>query len=403
MRTLWWTLVLVLVLVQDLVCGEVPPEDCNSSMTVRLRTFRIITSRCNFTTLPEPQRRSVQSWSLVLVLPLVQVLVLVLGLPLNLVALWILMFRSNRAPSTSLFISLTLCDLLLLFALPFRSVYHFSGNHWAVGEALCRLVVALFYGNMYGSVLCLAFIALDRYVALVHPFRAQVWRTRRTAQLMVFAVWATVGGAMLPLLLMTQTFDLDEPRVTMCHDALPQSQREALLLPYFLCLFGLCFAPSLLLVLFCHGAVLRMLVQKGHRYGRAVRATALVLLVFMVSFVPSNVLLLRALTDDGNHGDDGESDGESDRYSPYLLSLVLSSLNTVLDPLIYYYISNDFRDKAHNALCSCRDHTAEERSDSGEQAAGNRTKLTLLSRTPPTNQGSEQMTNQSCEEAAALN
>uniref|UniRef100_A0A3B4BIM5 G-protein coupled receptors family 1 profile domain-containing protein n=1 Tax=Periophthalmus magnuspinnatus TaxID=409849 RepID=A0A3B4BIM5_9GOBI len=330
------------------------------------------------------------SWSLVLVLPLVQILVLVLALPSNLVALWILLFRSKRTASTSLLVTLTVCDLMVLLALPFRAVYHLSGNHWVLGEALCRLVVALFYGNMYGSVLCLAFIATDRYVALVHPFRAKLFRSRRTSLVMVLGVWLTVAAAMLPLLLTRQTFDLDEPRITTCHDALPQSQEEALFLPYFLCLFCLCFAVPLVVVVFCHGAILHTLLRHGERhngeryhserYGRAVRATALVLLVFALSFIPSNVLLLLSLTDDSEGA-------EPDLYAPYMLSLALSAVNTLLDPFIYYYISSDFRDKALNAICCRRHRTAV------SAAPRQPTKLTLLS--PPTNPSADPPTNQS--------
>ncbi|XP_072315841.1 proteinase-activated receptor 4-like [Eucyclogobius newberryi] len=382
-----WTLVLVLVL--DFVSGEDLPDVC-SSMTVRLRSFRIVSSPCNFTTLREEQRRSVRAWPLVLALPLLQVLVLVLALPSNALALWILLFRSKRLPSTALLVNLTVCDLLLLLALPFRAVYHFSGNDWRLGEPLCRLVVALFYGNMYGSVLCLAFIAADRYVALVHPFGAKAFRSRRTSLLMVALVWAAVAGAMLPLLLTRQTFDLDEPKITTCHDALPQSSLDALFRPYFLCLFCLCFAVPLLVVLFCHAAVLRTLLRQRQRYARAVRATALVLSVFTMCFVPSNVLLLLSLWDEGEGA-------EPDRHAPYMLSLALSAFNTVLDPFIYYYVSSDFRDKALSALC-CRSEGAaasgqrtscERPASSGQPETTKRTSSTGLDSTEPTNQSTE--------------
>ncbi|KAK7916052.1 hypothetical protein WMY93_011813 [Mugilogobius chulae] len=372
MKLVWWTLVLVLVSGEDIPDG-----------------FMVIKSPLHNTTLRESQLHAVQSWSLVLLLPLVKILVLVLALPANLLALWILLFRSKRMPSTVLLINLTVCDLLLLLALPFRAVYHFSGNDWRLGEPLCRLVVALFYGNMYGSVLCLAFIAVDRYVALVHPFGAKVLRSRRTSLLMMMAVWLVVAVAMLPLLLMKQTFDLDEPRITMCHDALPQSELETFFRPYFLCLFCVCFAVPLFTLLFCHGAILRSLMRQGERFGHAIRATVLVLTVFIVCFVPSNILLLLSLWDEGE-------EAEPDKQVPYMLSLALSAFNTVLDPFIYYYICSDFRDKALSVLCCWSQHTAADRSSSGQKTSSerqssseNKTKLSLLCRSQPTNQSTD--------------
>ncbi|KAK7916051.1 hypothetical protein WMY93_011812 [Mugilogobius chulae] len=267
-----------------------------------------------------------------LLLPLVQILVLVLALPANLLALWILLFRSKRMPSTVLLINLTVCDCCCCWLCRFGLFITSLGMTGGLGEPLCRLVMAMFYGNMYGSVLCLAFIAVDRYVALVHPFGAKVLRSRHTSLLMVMAVWLVVFVAMLPLLLMKQTFDLDEPRITMCHDARPQSELETFFRPYFLCLFCVCFAVPLFTLLFCHGAILRSLIRQGECYGHAIRATVLVLTVFIVCFVPSNILLLLSLWDEGE-------DAEPDRQVPYMLSLALSAFNTVLDPFIYYYIS----------------------------------------------------------------
>ncbi|KTG04094.1 hypothetical protein cypCar_00003541 [Cyprinus carpio] len=127
-------------------------------------------------TLQDEHKEQIQSYSFTLVVPLVCLFAFFIGLPSNLLAFWVLLFRTKKHPSTILLINLTICDLLLLLVLPFRIIYHFLGNNWTFGEPFCRVVIGLLYGNMYGSVVCLALIAVDRYIALVHPFGAKMFR-----------------------------------------------------------------------------------------------------------------------------------------------------------------------------------------------------------------------------------
>ncbi|XP_060904623.1 proteinase-activated receptor 4 isoform X1 [Labrus mixtus] len=360
------------------VCSDSPsarPADDCSSMSVRLRAFQLKRS-CNFTTLNEKQLKEIRAPVTVLYLPMLYLLAFSVGLPSNLLALWVLVFRTKPQPSTTLLINLTVADCLLLLALPFRIVYHFRGNHWELGEASCRIVMAMFYGNMYGSVLCLALVALDRYIALVHPFGAKTLRSRRTSLYMTAAVWLAVLGAMLPLLLSQQTYVLDEPKITTCHDALPEEEQENYFLPYFATLFTVCFLLPFLVVVFCHAAVLRTLMAEGKRYGHAVRVTVLVLLVFIVCLLPSNLLLLLTYADTSFDGD-----GE-DIYVPYMVSLAVSTFNSCIDPFIFYFVSVEFREKARAVLC-CRKNTKPSNHvsySSSSSSSGLRSKVTLLSR-----------------------
>ncbi|CAK6980839.1 proteinase-activated receptor 4 [Scomber scombrus] len=358
-----------------------PAEEC-SSMSVRLRAFRLRTS-CNFTTLKEKQLKQIQAPSTTFYLPVLYLVAFCVGLPSNLLSLWVLLFRTKRLPSTTLFINLTAADCLLLLALPFRIVYHFRGNRWELGEPFCRVVTAMFYGNMYGSVWCLALVALDRYLALVHPFRARTLRSRKTSLYMSASVWAVVLAAALPLLASRQTYFLDELQITTCHDALPQDEQENYFLPYFATLFSVCFLLPFGGILFCHGSVLRSLLVGGKRYGHAVRATVLVLVVFIVCLLPSNILLLLTYADSSLDGD-----GE-DVYVPYMVSLAVSTFNSCIDPFIFYYISTEFRIKAAAALCChgdagdlCCQGDAEDKPSSlghNSSSSGLRSKVTLLS------------------------
>ncbi|RVE67621.1 hypothetical protein OJAV_G00104640 [Oryzias javanicus] len=349
------------------------PNQCPNT-SILLRTFRLTVS-CNITTLKEKQLKDIQAPVTNLYLPFLYLLAFSVGLPFNLVALWVLVFRTKPLPSTLLLINLTVADCFLLLVLPFRIVYHFRGNHWELGEPFCRVVMAVFYGNMYGSAWFLAAVAIDRYVALVHPFKARTLRTQRVSVYMVVAVWIVVLAAMLPLLMSQQTYVLDKLQITTCHDALPEEEHENYFLPYFSALFAFCFLLPFAIILFCHSAVLRTLLAERKRYAHAIRVTVLVLLVFIVCFLPSNVLLLLTYADNRVDGN-----GE-DIYIPYMVSLAVSTFNSCIDPVIFYFVSTEFRQKLKSSLCCSSDYQGQLSSQGKHisSSAGQRTNVTLLS------------------------
>ncbi|XP_066572770.1 proteinase-activated receptor 4 [Amia ocellicauda] len=289
-----------------------------------------------------------QSPTTVLLIPSLYLVAFIIGLPANATALWVLIARTKKMPSTALLINLTSADLLLMVVLPFRIAYHFQGNNWIFGEITCRCVSALFYSNMYGSIICLMLISIDRYFAFVHPFGAQAFRSRKNSICMSLAVWAVVIGAMLPLLLTRQAYTVANSTITLCHDALPQMDQEKVFFPYFTSLFAIGFVIPLCVILFCYGSILWTLVSSDKRYIHAVKVTVLVLVVFIVCFLPSNIMLLLHYS--------SLLENSEELYFPYMISLALSTFNSSLDPFIYYYVSDDFRAKATKLFACCRDN-----------------------------------------------
>ncbi|NXY92523.1 PAR2 protein, partial [Alcedo cyanopectus] len=213
--------------------------------------------------------------------------------------------------------------------------YHLLGNHWLFGEYLCRAMMALFYGNMYSSILFLTCIGLERYISVVHPF---LWKGSSCMWGKVgvcVGIWLMVGLGISPLLLNTQTKHISSLNITTCHDFLKEDDHKYLV-KYFLLLVGLGFGLPFVLVTFSYSCILVRLLAKGKQYGQLVCVMALVLLVFILCFTPSNVLLFihYMLKTEGCN---------NISYILYTVALLLSAFNNCFDPFIYYYISQDFR------------------------------------------------------------
>ena len=93
--------------------------------------------------------------------------------------------------------------------------------------------------------------------------------------------------------------------------------------------------------------------------------TALVLASAVALFAPSNVLLLLHFSNPG-------PDAWGDLYAAYVPSLALSTLNSCVDPFIYYFVSAEFRSKVQEGLLRRGPGTATASREGGSRATGTR-------------------------------
>ncbi|XP_068609234.1 proteinase-activated receptor 2-like [Brachionichthys hirsutus] len=298
-------------------------------------------------------------------LPILYVVVFVVGLPANGMALWVFLFRTKKKhPSSVYMANLALADLLFVIWTPLKISYHFNGNDWVYGEPLCKVLVGFFYGNMYCSVLFITCLSVQRYWVVAHPLSQQRKNTG-VAVGVCLAIWAFVWLATTPLYLYDHTAKLKDPNVTTCHDVSviedPLDPFPSVQLPYYYFIFMalVVFLVPCVLIAISYVLLLRALgndmedstASKNRR--RAVVLIVTVLVTFLVCFVPSNVMLVvhYSLLKDGVV-DNG--------YGFYVATLCLASLNSCLDPFIYYFVSEDFRDHVKNTLL-CRSSRTVER------------------------------------------
>ncbi|KAL6096542.1 f2rl1 [Pungitius sinensis] len=298
-------------------------------------------------------------------LPIVYIIVFAVGLPANALAIWVFLFRTKKQHPSSIYMAnLALADLLFVMWTPLKISYHLNGNDWAYGEPLCKVMVGFFYGNMYCSILFIACLSVQRYWVVAHPLSQQK-RNNKVAVGVSVAIWAFVWLTSTPLYLYDHTAKLKDPNVTTCHDVSvirdPLDPFASVQLPYFYFIFmGLVvFLVPCVVMVVAYVLLLRALgnsmekstASKNRR--KAVVLIAVVLVTFVVCFVPSNIMLVvhYSLLKDGvvNNG-----------YGFYVTTLCLASLNSILDPFIYYFVSEDFRNHVKNTLL-CRSSRTVER------------------------------------------
>lgn len=302
-------------------------------------------------------------------LPIIYIIVFALGLPSNAMAIWVLLFRSKKLHPAAIYMgNLALADLMFVIWTPLKIAYHLKGNNWTFGEGMCKVLVGFFYGNMYCSILFITCLSVQRYWVCAHPL-SQQRKNNKFAIIVSVCIWIFIGVSTTPLYLYKQTVELSDLNITTCHDVDVISRENFksgnmfldVQLPYyyFMVMAGLVFFIPMLIIIAAYILLLRSLGNStiegsaGKSRQRAVVLIVTVLITFLVCFIPSNVMLVV-------HYSLLRNNLFNNGYGFYITTLCLASLNSCLDPFIYYYVSEEFREHVKNTLL-CRSSRTVER------------------------------------------
>ncbi|XP_061096968.1 uracil nucleotide/cysteinyl leukotriene receptor-like [Conger conger] len=278
------------------------------------------------------------------------IVVFLLALTGNSLALWIFSHQRGTPTPTNVFLlHLALADLSYAIILPLRAAYHLTGGHWPFGEVPCRLAGYLFYVNMYASLYFLACMAVDRYLAVVHAVRSLRFRRARHAHAVSVALWLLVLVSMAPLLVSRQTWK--EGGATACQQLYREkASRRAL------ASLAVAFTPPFLATLTCYLLIVRSL-RRGSRLEpalklKALRTVSLVLLIYVVCFLPYHASRALFILGYGRPGISCRA-----RRGLALANRLTSSLtclNGALDPLVYLFGAEKFRGSLRRLFCRDR-------------------------------------------------
>uniref|UniRef100_W5LVR6 G-protein coupled receptors family 1 profile domain-containing protein n=1 Tax=Lepisosteus oculatus TaxID=7918 RepID=W5LVR6_LEPOC len=275
-------------------------------------------------------------------LPVLYGCVFCVGLPVNILALYGL-YRLVKANYTlSVFIiNLLLSDLLHISTLPFWIDYYRRGHKWMFGYSACRIIGYMFGTSLYASVCFMCCIALERYLAIVYPLWFRSHRRMKFACLLCLSVWVLVIA--IQSVGYSFGFERTRPASDLCLESYPKSREFAVfqlvVMPFTfvlpVLLFGILFARI-------HRSLHKESFMPDRKKKRITHLLLLVLLIYVVIYGPYHVtafaLCIGALV---------TSDRcrfESDLFVFFRVTVGILSLNPVLDPILYAFIGNDFRE-----------------------------------------------------------
>ncbi|XP_005391652.1 PREDICTED: somatostatin receptor type 5 [Chinchilla lanigera] len=279
--------------------------------------------------------------------PLLYLLVCTVGLGGNGLVIYVVLRHAKMKTVTNVYIlNLAVADVLLMLGLPFLATQN-AVSYWPFGPFLCRLVMTLDGINQFTSIFCLTVMSIDRYLAVVHPLRSARWRRPRVAKLTSAAVWAFSLLMSLPLLVFS---DVQEGWGT-CNLSWPEPAGlwSAAFITYtsVLGFFG-----PLLVICLCYLLIVVKVKAVGVRAGssrgrrserRVTRMVVVVVLVFVGCWLPFFIVNIVNLA--------FTLPEEPASASLYFFVVVLSYANSCANPLLYGFLSDNFRQSFRKVLC----------------------------------------------------
>ncbi|KAF7699237.1 hypothetical protein HF521_003979 [Silurus meridionalis] len=250
---------------------------------------------------------------------------------------------------------------------PFTHLQLRKSRLLALGELTCRWIRFQFYSNLHGSILFLTCISVQRYLGICHPLSPWLRRAgRKLAWAVCASVWIIVTFLCAPTFVFAAT-GIQRNR-TVCYDlSVPERSRQYY--PYGMTLTCLGFLLPFMVIVVLYCKMARVLFQPDDASGaaakekkcRAVRMIAIVVLVFAVSFLPFHVtktlyLIVRTLPDAPCHLRNFLS-------VVYKSTRPFASMNSVLDPILFYFTKPKFRRGTRSLLLritTLRDNSKQE-------------------------------------------
>ena len=114
-----------------------------------------------------------------------------------------------RSLTSFMFINMAVTDLLVtLVMMPWSVAFFYTEGKWLIkgtfGDFMCRTVTFIAHGNVIASIVCLTFIAVDRFCAIVYPLRRRAWF--RKPKVVTPLLWI-LSMALMSVIQVTSHFD----------------------------------------------------------------------------------------------------------------------------------------------------------------------------------------------------
>ncbi|NXJ03556.1 GPR34 protein, partial [Odontophorus gujanensis] len=281
--------------------------------------------------------------------------IFVVGLVGNIIALFAFLFIHQKRNSIQVYLlNVAVADLLLIFCLPFRILYHISKNTWMFGRILCKIVGTLFYMNMYISIVLLGLISLDRYIKINKSVKRPKMLTTTRSIHICCIVWALALIGFL-LVVAPSLSRSEASNSTLCfhYRNKKNAMTEAVLNYIIVIIFWTVFFLLILSYFKIAKNLLKISRKRANfpnavKYTQTARNSFIVLIIFTVCFVPYHVFRFVYIT--------SQLQNPSCYWKGIIhtcneVMLIFSSFNSCLDPVMYFLMSSSVRKTVLQLIC----------------------------------------------------
>lgn len=273
----------------------------------------------------------------------------VFGLMGNGFALYVLLRTYRQTSAFHIYmLNLAVSDLLCVSTLPLRVLYYVNKGQWNMGDFLCRVSSYALYMNLYCSIFFMMAMSFTRFLAIVFPVQNLRLATEKKAWIVCLCIWVFICTTSSPFLLSGEHVD-KKTNKTKCFEP-PEGGdiNKLILLNYFSLVVG--FIIPFLVILLCYVGILHTLLRNSNtlnrqRYTRnkAIRMIVVVMLAFLVSFMPYHIQ--RSLHLNFSSRNDTTCQEVVYMQKSVVITLCLAAANSCFDPMLYFFSGENFRNR----------------------------------------------------------
>ncbi|XP_040455102.1 C-C chemokine receptor type 6 [Falco naumanni] len=279
-------------------------------------------------------------------LPVAYSLICIIGLVGNIfVVMTFALYERTKSMTDVYLLNMAIADILFVLTLPLWAV-NYAADKWIFGDFICKMTRGIYAINFSCGMLLLAFISVDRYIAIVQATKSFKLRARTLAysKLICLVVWASsiLISSSSFLYSESYSFSVNETK-QICDHRFDRMSESTMLKSLLLCLqVGFGFFIPFIFMIFCYTFIVRSLQQaQNSKKTKAIRVIILIVAVFLVCQVPYNIVLLLTAVNMGKIDKSCDND-KIMAYAKYTTEAI-AFLHCCMNPVLYAFIGVKFR------------------------------------------------------------
>ena len=303
--------------------------------------------------------------SLMILITTLYAITFVIGFIGNSLGLYIICKKCGIKAATHLLIANLACsNLLIVFiVIPTSVSFLYNGHYWLSGisgTVTCKISQYLFVFPIATSILTILVVSIDRFFAVCHPMRGQLFRKPKK---MTATIWICAAIVTSPIIVIFKVTPFPSPEIKWsCSQYFGQDPQlaDTLSKVYYASLFTLLYLLPLLIITVLYTIIGYKLYNRSipgmsrsptfrDRVERSKRKVAKVMVMIVTAFAicwfPAHAV----------HYYVTFQKETVSRIPPYAISLLLwiSHSNSAIDPFLYILLSHNFQREFRKIINQC--------------------------------------------------
>jgi allatostatin receptor len=296
---------------------------------------------------------------------------------------YVILSKQKMRTVTNIFLlNLAISDLSFLVICPPFTAYQMAAQVWPFGAAACKLMHYLLNVTVYVTIYTLVFISIIRYLTVCHNAKTMQFRTKKNMIIIIITIWIAFLAFNIPILFSygIQMYG-GEPACEILGDKLGQQLYATFFTFAYILPLAIIAVLSVGILQHLHKQKSNMLDKQkrksNSRNKQASRILVLVVVIFAIFWLPVHIHLLVAYF--------GEMSDSRVYQAISVMWNCLAYFNSCVNPIIYNYASQEFRDAFSEAMCCDLPAGAAGRGVQGDSKRGAGTEHTMVSHIPEEN------------------